>query len=72
DYDPTNKAMAIQAIHAAVAEGKFLTGLLYYNPNRQDFASELDLFDSPLAELAQADLQPPAEALEQINASMMK
>jgi 2-oxoglutarate ferredoxin oxidoreductase subunit beta len=72
DYDPTNKAMAIQAIHASIAEGKFLTGLIYYNPNRKDFASELDLCDVPLAELTQADLQPPLEALEQINASMMK
>jgi hypothetical protein len=64
--------MAIQAIHASIAEGKFLTGLIYYNPNRKDFASELDLCDVPLAELTQADLQPPLEALEQINASMMK
>jgi hypothetical protein len=46
--------------------------LIYYNPNRKDFASELDLCDSPLAELTQADLQPPLEALERINASMMK
>jgi 2-oxoglutarate ferredoxin oxidoreductase subunit beta len=72
DYDPTNKAMAIQAIHAAIAEGKFLTGLIYYNPNRKDFATELDLCDTPLAELTQADLRPPLEALEQINASLMK
>jgi 2-oxoglutarate/2-oxoacid ferredoxin oxidoreductase subunit beta len=72
DYDPTNKAMAVQAIHAAIAEGKFLTGLIYYNPNRKDFATELDLCDVPLAELTEADLRPPLEALEQINASLMK
>ena len=72
DYDPTNKAQAIQAIHAAIAEGKFLTGLIYYNPHRKEFAEELNLCDIPLSELTQADLQPPLEALDQLNAEMMK
>ena len=72
DYDPTNKLQAIQAIHAAIAEGKFLTGLIYYNPNRKEFAEELNLCDIPLSELAQDVLQPPLEALEKINADMMK
>jgi len=71
-YDPTNKAAAVQAIHASIAEGKFLTGLIYYNPNRKEFAEELNLSDIPLSELGQADLQPPLEALERINADMMK
>jgi 2-oxoglutarate ferredoxin oxidoreductase subunit beta len=72
DYDPTNKAQAIQAIHASIAEGKFLTGLIYYNPNRKEFAEELNLCDIPLSELTQDDLQPALEALEAINADMMK
>jgi 2-oxoglutarate ferredoxin oxidoreductase subunit beta len=72
DYDPTNKAQAIQAIHGSIAEGKFLTGLIYYNRNRKEFAEELNLCDMPLSELTQDDLQPPLEALERINADMMK
>ena len=72
DYDPTNKMQAISAIHAAIAEGKFLTGLIYYNPNRKEFAEELNLCDIPLSELTQDDLQPPLEALEKINAELMK
>jgi hypothetical protein len=32
----------------------------------------LNLCDVPLSELAQEDLQPPLEALEKINADMMK
>jgi 2-oxoglutarate ferredoxin oxidoreductase subunit beta len=71
-YDPTNKAAAIQAIHGAIAEGKFLTGLIFYNPNRKEFAKELNLCDIPLSELGQDNLQPPLEALERINADMMK
>jgi 2-oxoglutarate ferredoxin oxidoreductase subunit beta len=72
DYDPTNKMLAINAIHGAIAEGKFLTGLIYYNPNRKEFAEELELCDIPLSELTQADLQPSLEQLEQLNAGFMK
>ena len=72
DYDPTNRMAALQMIHAAVAEGKFLTGLIYYDPNRVEFAEELNLCDTPLAELGQDVLQPPAETLDRINAEFMK
>src|SRR5438034_957750 len=72
DYDPTNKMQAISAIHAAIAEGKFLTGLIYYNPNRKEFAEELDLCDTALSELTQQDLQPTLEQLEELNANFMK
>ena len=71
-YDPSDKMQALTAIHAAIAEGKFLTGLIYYDPNRLDFADELDLCETPLAELRQDVLQPPAELLDKINAELMK
>jgi hypothetical protein len=63
---------AITAIHAAIAEGKFLTGLIYYNPNRKEFAEELDLCDIPLSELSQEELQPSIQQLDEINASFMR
>src|SRR4029079_5611082 len=72
DYDPTNKLQAVQAIHAAIAEGKFLTGVIYYNPNSKECCAEVQLCDVPLTELSQDDLQPPIDALERINADMMK
>jgi 2-oxoglutarate ferredoxin oxidoreductase subunit beta len=72
NYDPTSRMQALQTIHAAVAEGKFLTGLIYYDPNRLEFAEELNLCETPLAELGQNDLQPPAELLDRINADFMK
>lgn len=71
-YDPTSKSQAISAIHASIAEGKFLTGLIYYNPERKEFAEELNLCDTPLSELTEQDLQPSLEQLEQINADFMK
>ena len=72
DYDPSNKMHAMAAIHAAVAEGKFLTGLIYYDPTRPEFIEDLNLCETPLAELGQEMLQPRAELLDQINAQMMK
>ena len=72
NYDPTNKMTALQAIHAAIAEGKFLTGLIYYDPSRPEFAEEMNLCETPLAELGQNVLQPSVEDLERINAQLMK
>lgn len=72
DYDPRDKMQALQALHAAVAEGKFLTGLIYYDPHRVDFGTEIDLPDTPLSDFGQEILQPPAELLDQINAQLMK
>ena len=72
EYDPSNKMQALTAIHAAVAEGKFLTGLIYYDPGRPEFVEELNLCETPLAELGQDLLQPPAELLDKINAEFMK
>ncbi|MBI2358184.1 MAG: 2-oxoacid:ferredoxin oxidoreductase subunit beta [Deltaproteobacteria bacterium] len=72
DYDPSNKMQAIVAIHAAIAEGKFLTGLIYYDPTRPEFIEDLNLCETPLAELGQDMLQPRAEMLDQINAEFMK
>jgi len=72
DYDPSNKMQAVAAIHAAVAEGRFLTGLIYYDPTRPEFIEDLNLCETPLAELGQDMLQPRAELLDQINAEFMK
>ena len=47
-------------------------GATLLTPNRKEFAEELNLCDTPLSELGQDFLQPPAEALERINAEMMK
>jgi 2-oxoglutarate/2-oxoacid ferredoxin oxidoreductase subunit beta len=72
DYDPGNKMQALTAIHASIAEGKFLTGLIYYDSTRPDFAEEMNLSETPLAELGQDLLQPRTELLDKINAELMK
>ncbi len=71
-YEPTNKENALKAIHGSVAEGKFLTGLIYYDGESPDLATAMDLCDTPLASLGQDELQPSAKLLDEINAQLMK
>ncbi|MCH7570037.1 MAG: hypothetical protein IH919_05625, partial [Deltaproteobacteria bacterium] len=66
------RQQALMAIHAAVAEGKFLTGLIYYNPDRAEFVEGMNLCETPLAELEQDVLQPSQEQLDEINARLMR
>ncbi len=66
DYDPTNKAQALQSIRKANESGEFLTGLLYYDGEKKDFIEEINLIDEPLATLPQEKVRPRREMLEEI------
>jgi 2-oxoglutarate/2-oxoacid ferredoxin oxidoreductase subunit beta len=71
-YDPTNRMQAVTVLNAAVAEGKFLTGLIYLDEERAEFIEDLNLCETPLAYLGQDVLQPSQEELDRINAELMK
>lgn len=66
DYDPTNKADAIRVLHDTAARGEYATGLLYVEPEKPDFCSQLNLVDAPLAHLPLDQVRPGREALDQI------
>jgi 2-oxoglutarate/2-oxoacid ferredoxin oxidoreductase subunit beta len=72
DYDPKNRMQALIELQLSIRKGKFLTGLIFIDPSREDFAHELNLCDTPLSQLQQDRLQPSEEALDQINREMMK
>jgi len=72
NYDPTNRMQALTALNASVAEGKFLTGLIYLDEERPEFVEDLNLCETPLAYLGQDVLQPSPEELDQINAEFRK
>ena len=63
---------ALTALHAAVVEGKFLTGLIYLDEERPEFIEDLNLGDTPLAYLGQDVLQPSQKQLDEINAELRK
>jgi len=70
DYDPQDRAQASKVIDRARQAGEFLTGLLFFDPKRRDYADQLNMIDTPLAALPQSTLRPGPKALEEIMASL--
>ena len=66
DYDPTDRATALQRLLQAQERNEFTTGLLYYNPDRPSLAEADDLIDTPLSALSEAQMRPSAQALQAV------
>ncbi|HEY9786208.1 MAG TPA: 2-oxoacid:ferredoxin oxidoreductase subunit beta [Candidatus Obscuribacterales bacterium] len=71
DYDPTDKLGAVTTIARANEEKQFLTGLLYINEKKENFADIMHMVDEPLVNLKEPQLRPPKEALDEIMKSLM-
>jgi len=63
-YDPTNKLAAMERLQRAQDTKEFITGLIYYSPDRPNLA-EVEGLDMPLAHLSPEQLRPGKERLEQ-------
>tara|TARA_B100000029_G_scaffold515942_1_gene625666 strand:+ start:826 stop:1881 length:1056 start_codon:yes stop_codon:yes gene_type:complete len=70
DYDPANKLNAMNQINKTAEQGKVLTGLLYIDPQSKDHKEILNLTDTPLNQLNEADLCPGKKNLLEINAGL--
>jgi 2-oxoglutarate ferredoxin oxidoreductase subunit beta len=70
DYDPTDKLAAIRLLHETARRGEFATGVLYIEPDKDDFLTLLNLVDEPLATLPLEKLRPGREALEDVMESL--
>jgi 2-oxoglutarate ferredoxin oxidoreductase subunit beta len=57
DYDPTDRAAAVQALEEARDGGHLVTGLLYVDKEAEDFASRERLPKVPLRDLGEPDLR---------------
>lgn len=66
DYQPDNRAKAIQKLIERRAQGVVLTGVFYVNPNDKTVYDHLELIDEPLVSLTEEQLRPPREALDEI------
>lgn len=67
DYDPTNKAQALQLIRGSNEKRELLTGLLFYDGAKKDFLEEMNMVDEPLATLPDDKVRPSREVLAEIN-----
>src|SRR5262247_348490 len=70
DYDPTDKIGALKRLHESARRGEFATGLIYIEPDRDDFLTLLNVVDEPLATLPLERIRPGREALEEIMESL--
>jgi 2-oxoglutarate ferredoxin oxidoreductase subunit beta len=66
DYDPTDKIGAFRRLHETARRGQFATGLIYIEPGRDDYLTQLNLVDEPLSTLPLERVRPGREALEEI------
>ena len=65
-YDPTDKINALRRLHETARRGEFATGIVYIEPDRDDFLTLLNVVDEPLASLPLERVRPKKEALEEI------
>jgi 2-oxoglutarate/2-oxoacid ferredoxin oxidoreductase subunit beta len=70
DYDPTDKLAAMRLIHETSRRGEVATGVLYVEPDKDDFVTLLDLVDEPLATLPLDRVRPGKEALDEVMESL--
>ena len=70
DYHPTDRLSALRLLHETAARGEHATGLLYIEPDKQDFIELLGLVDEPLASLDASRTRPGKAVLDEIMESL--
>ncbi|MCB9025472.1 MAG: 2-oxoacid:ferredoxin oxidoreductase subunit beta [Bdellovibrionaceae bacterium] len=66
DYDFKDPLKARQVLFESQSRREILTGLIYFNEQKQSIHNHLNLSDKPLRDLSEAELRPPQEALSEI------
>lgn len=70
DYDPRDRLGAINFVAHHQHKGELVTGLLYVDPDAQDFHQHLGTTGKPLNKLSTVELCPGSAALDKINAGL--
>jgi 2-oxoglutarate ferredoxin oxidoreductase subunit beta len=66
DYNPSDKMTALRALHETAMRGELATGILYIEPDKDDFIDTLNLVDEPLAFLPDARTRPSQAVLDEL------
>lgn len=69
-YDPTDRIQALRVLHETHRRGEYATGVIYVEPDRDDFLELLNMVDEPLATLPPERTRPGKEALDEIMESL--
>jgi 2-oxoglutarate ferredoxin oxidoreductase subunit beta len=70
DYNPSDKIAALRLLHETARRGEFATGIIYIEPDKDDFIDTLNLVDEPLALLPQDRVRPGKAVLDEIMDSL--
>jgi 2-oxoglutarate ferredoxin oxidoreductase subunit beta len=70
DYNPTDKLAAMRLIHETSSRGEYATGVLYVEPDKEDFLGLLNLVDEPLATLPLERVRPGRHVLDEVMESL--
>lgn len=65
-YDPTNRENALAYLRRKQSEGEYVTGMLYIDPNSQEFHAVNETATTPLNQLPFAKLNPGQQAMGKI------
>jgi 2-oxoglutarate ferredoxin oxidoreductase subunit beta len=66
DYNPSDKLAATRLLHETGRRGEFATGVLYIEPDKEDFLAALNLVDEPLATMPEQRVRPPKAVLDRL------
>jgi 2-oxoglutarate ferredoxin oxidoreductase subunit beta len=66
EYNPTDKLAAMRLLHETLRRGEFATGVIYIEPDKEDFLQVLNLVDEPLMSLPESRTRPPKAVLDQL------
>jgi 2-oxoglutarate ferredoxin oxidoreductase subunit beta len=70
DYNPSDKMAALRLLYETAHRGEFATGVIYIEPDKEDFVDLLNLVEEPLALLPQERTRPPKAVLDEIMAEL--
>jgi 2-oxoglutarate ferredoxin oxidoreductase subunit beta len=65
-YNPQDKLAALTLLHESHVRGEFATGLIYIEPDRPSFIDLLNVVETPLSMLTDAQIRPGREVLDEI------
>jgi len=66
DYNPTDRLAAVRLLHETRLRGEFATGVLFVEPDKDDFIAMLNLVDAPLASLPLEMVRPGQDVLDEV------
>ena len=66
DYNPADKLAAIRLLHETARRGEFATGIIYIDPDQEDFLGTLNLVEQPLAFLPPDRVRPGKHVLDEL------